>query len=276
MKHFLVCLLALAIAGITPASADENTRALQTKLKDGGFYFGEVNGTFGSDTSAALTRYQIRNGLPISGQLDAATAKSLGITASQPATQPPATGNAETWRQLRKTDQRFLTRMNERKPEPAATRAATKAAPPAAPPAPVADAPAAGEAPYASTFTLSRERLRDYIAAFVLAGLDPEIGAELEFFGDQVRYYDSGMIGREKIRKDLQTYANRWPNRRFWLAGHVQIQPPRPDGLLRVTFPLRYELRNGAKQKSGTVRKTLELQVQGEDLEIVGVNERKA
>ncbi len=166
--------------------------------------------------------------------------------------------------------------MNSREPQPAATRASKKATTPPPAPSPASVAPAAGEAPYASTFTLSRERLRDYIAAFVLAGLDPQIGAELEFFGDQVRYYDSGLIGREKIRRDLQTYANRWPNRRFWLAGEVQIEPPRPDGLLRVTFPLRYELRNGAKQKSGTVRKTLELQVQGEDLEIVGVNERKA
>ena len=276
MKRLLVCLLAIVLAGIGPASADENTRALQTKLKEGGFYFGEVNGTFGTDTSAALTRYQIRNGLPISGQLDAATAKSLGITASAPAAKSPPGANAETWRQLRKTDQQFLTEMNSRKPEPAANRASRKAPPPAQPPAPAPAAPETGATPYASTFTLSRERLRDYIAAFVLAGLDPEIGAELEFFGNQVRYYDSGLIGREKIRQDLQTYANRWPSRRFWLAGEVQVEPPRADGLLRVTFPLRYDLRNGAKRKSGTVRKTLELQVQGEDLEIVGVNERKA
>jgi N-acetylmuramoyl-L-alanine amidase len=278
MKRLLICLLVTALLGISSSRADENIRALQSKLKESGFFFGEVNGTYSSDTAAAVTRYQIRNGLPISGQLDPATAKSLGLAAGNAGTTAPAAGNADTWRSLRKTDQQFLTKINAGKPASKAAKA-----PPAPPRAPVAAsqppaAPAAntGAAPYASTFTLSRERLRDYIAAFVLAGLDPEIGAELEFFGDSVRYYDSGAIGRDKIRRDLQTYANRWPERRFWLAGEVQIQPPQADGLLRVTFPLRYELRNGPKQKAGTVRKTLELQVRGEDLEIVGVNERKA
>lgn len=277
MKRLLSCLAVFALCGITSSFADENTRALQAKLKAGGFYFGNESGTFDSDTAAALTRYQIRNGLPISGQLDAATAKSLGMAAVTPSG-TPAPANPETWRRLRKTDQQFLTDLNSRKPAPAPSKRAT--ATPQRPPNPqpqTADAPPANDAGYASTFTLSRERLRDYIAAFVLAGLNPEIGQELEFFSDRVRYYDSGVIAREKIRRDLQTYANRWPDRRFWLAGEVQVQPPRADGLLRVTFPLRYELRNGSKQKSGTVRKTLDLQVvRGEDLEIVGVNERKA
>lgn len=270
MKRFFFGLALALLFGISSSLADDSVRALQTKLKEGGFYFGEATGTYSSETAAAVTRYQIRNGLPISGQLDPATAKSLGIDAPARPAAAPTPASAETWQRLRKTDEQFLSRINRGKAATPAPRPATKSAP--APP-PNEQAPGAA---YASTFTLSRERLRDYIAAFVLAGLDPQVGAELEFFADSVRYYDSGTIGREKIRQDLQTYTNRWPDRRFWLAGEVQVQPPRADGLLRVTFPLRYELRNGTKQKSGTVRKTLELQVRGEDLEIVGVNERKA
>jgi len=45
---------------------------------------------------------------------------------------------------------------------------------------------------------------------------------------------------------------------------------------VRVTFPLRYELRNGAKHSSGKVDKTLVLERAGDDLQIVAVNERKA
>jgi peptidoglycan hydrolase-like protein with peptidoglycan-binding domain len=281
MKRFFFCLVVLTLFGAAAALADEPTRALQARLKDGGYYFGELTGAYDSDTAAAVTRYQIRNGLPISGRLDAETAKSLGITAGVKNAASPAASDADTGRRLRKTDQQFLSGIDDKMKRPAAAKSRpskpptlTRSQPPDASASP--DGAAAPDAPYASTFTLSRERLRDYIAGFVVAGLDPEIGAELEFFADRVRYYDSGVVAREKIRQDLQTYASHWPDRRFWLAGEIQVQPPQPDGLLRVTFPLRYELRNQGKRKAGTVRKTLQLQVRGEDLEIVGVSERKA
>jgi len=82
------------------------------------------------------------------------------------------------------------------------------------------------------------------------------------------------MVDRAKIERDLQRYAAQWPERRFWIAGEVKVEP-QPDSLLRVTFPLRYELRNGSKKASGKVRKSLLLEVTGEDLQIVAVNENK-
>ena len=45
---------------------------------------------------------------------------------------------------------------------------------------------------------------------------------------------------------------------------------------MRVTFPLRYELRNGAKHSSSKIDKTLVLELVGDDQQIVAVNERKA
>ena len=113
------------------------------------------------------------------------------------------------------------------------------------------------------------------MGTFVLAGLDPEIGAEAAFFADRVQYYNDGMMEREKIRNDLKRYDARWPERRFWLAGDITIEP-QSDNRVRVTFPLRYELRNGAKHSSGKVDKTLVLECAGDDLQIVAVNERTA
>ena len=84
-----------------------------------------------------------------------------------------------------------------------------------------------------------------------------------------------GVIGREKIRKDLQRYAARWPARRFWLDGDITVEPQNGNRV-RVTFPLRYELRNGGKHSSGKINKTLVLEAAGDDLQIVAVNERKA
>ena len=56
----------------------ENVRAVQEKLRDHGLFFGEIDGAYSSELAAALGRYQIRNGLPITGQLDVETSKALG------------------------------------------------------------------------------------------------------------------------------------------------------------------------------------------------------
>jgi peptidoglycan hydrolase-like protein with peptidoglycan-binding domain len=74
------------------ARADQTTATIQQKLKDQGFYFGEITGQKDTETTAALRRYQIRNGLHITGEVDAETQRSLGL-APQPAPAPtrPAT-----------------------------------------------------------------------------------------------------------------------------------------------------------------------------------------
>lgn len=250
--------VAVAIAIVRFVSADDNVRAVQTKLRDGGFYSGEIDGAYSSQLAAALTRYQIRNGLPITGQLDVDTSKALGAQPAVAKTAADPAQSSETWQALRRGEQ----------PSPATTNAGRNSSPGSNQSTPEAAAESS------SPLNLTAERLRDYVGAFVLAGLDPHVGAEVDFFADQVRYYDQGMIGREKVRQDLRRYAARWPERRFWLAGDVAIDP-RNGNRVRVTFPLGYELRNGAKHLSGKIDKTLMLEPAGDDLQIVAVNERK-
>ena len=60
------------------ARADQAVEAAQQKLKDQGFYYGEITGKLDADTTAAIRRYQIRNGLQITGQLNAETQQALG------------------------------------------------------------------------------------------------------------------------------------------------------------------------------------------------------
>jgi peptidoglycan hydrolase-like protein with peptidoglycan-binding domain len=81
LHAFLVCWLGL----VTLSCADDLTRTLQQKLKDQGFYYGEVNGQNSSETSAALRRYQIRYGLRVTGQADTETLRSLGLSAGSAA-----------------------------------------------------------------------------------------------------------------------------------------------------------------------------------------------
>jgi peptidoglycan hydrolase-like protein with peptidoglycan-binding domain len=309
-----VLTVAIGLAVVGSVLADDNVRGVQEKLRDGGFYSGEIDGAYSSDLSAALTRYQIRKGLPITGQLDAETSEALGAKpAVGPSTAAPEQ-SSETWRRLRRRErQTTSTNARERSSPhadrsdsglepaqsspvatPATSELATQSADSPSLAAPISSGGAkpssAAAAPGSDTgFSgdgdISTERLRDYVGAFVLAGLDPHVGSEADFFADRVKYYDQGVLDREKIRNDLQNYAARWPERRFWFAGNITIEPqqlifiigvPQHRKRVRVTFPLRYELRNGATHSSGTINKTLVLEPVGDDLQIVAVSERKA
>jgi peptidoglycan hydrolase-like protein with peptidoglycan-binding domain len=85
MKLKLTALFFLAICSV--AWADQAIESAQQKLTEQGFYYGEINGKKDADTTAAIRRYQIRNGLPITGEIDPTTQRSLGLT-SKPASTP--------------------------------------------------------------------------------------------------------------------------------------------------------------------------------------------
>ncbi len=272
MKRFLLGFTLVILTSVCCLAADDGIRAVQTRLKAGGFYSGSINGRYDSETAAAVTRYQIRNGLQITGKLDDQTRYALGVSASEPKVPIPRFGD-DVWRQLKKSDQAALDKLiaaeaarKNQPPNKPATASVNPPPPAAGPPPPVTASPESAH--YTS------ERLHDYIAAFVLAGLDPQVGAETEFFADRVDYFGERGVTKEKIRRDLQRYNQQWPKRGFWLDGDLDVQPA--QNRLSVSFPLRYELRNGSKRATGRVRKTLVLEKTGaDDFEIVGVNERK-
>jgi peptidoglycan hydrolase-like protein with peptidoglycan-binding domain len=71
--------------------ADQLVESVQQALKDEGFYYGEVNGDMNANLTAAIRRYQIRNGLQVSGELNDETMRSLGVKSSgssRPTTKP--------------------------------------------------------------------------------------------------------------------------------------------------------------------------------------------
>jgi peptidoglycan hydrolase-like protein with peptidoglycan-binding domain len=86
-KLIVTALIFLAIGSL--ARADRAVESAQQKLKDEGFYYGEINGQKDADTTAAIRRYQIRNGLRVTGDLDTETQHGLGLTSKPAATAAP-------------------------------------------------------------------------------------------------------------------------------------------------------------------------------------------
>jgi peptidoglycan hydrolase-like protein with peptidoglycan-binding domain len=76
-----VVLLFLALAPVF-LHADDAVLETQKKLAGLGFYKGEADGVIGSQTSAAIRRYQIAENLKVTGQLNRQTLAQLGISGS--------------------------------------------------------------------------------------------------------------------------------------------------------------------------------------------------
>lgn len=85
MRILLIMLLGLASAW-NHARADATMESLQTRLQKLGFYRGEVDGVYGSQTAAAIRRYQLAKGLRVTGEPTRETLEHLALVPQQPTT----------------------------------------------------------------------------------------------------------------------------------------------------------------------------------------------
>src|SRR5437868_9139805 len=104
-------MIGLAVA--VSVCADDNVRAVQEKLRDGGFYSGEIDGAYSTQLAAALTRYQTGNSLPVTGQLDEDTSNALGARPAVTKNTGAPEQSSETSRSRRR-EQQTLTNARER------------------------------------------------------------------------------------------------------------------------------------------------------------------
>jgi peptidoglycan hydrolase-like protein with peptidoglycan-binding domain len=89
--HFVV---ALCVANLV--HADQTIQSLQQTLKDWGFYYGNVTGEKSAETTAAIRRYQIRNGLQVTGDINPETLHSLNLSSSSLSSTKPTGKSAAT------------------------------------------------------------------------------------------------------------------------------------------------------------------------------------
>jgi peptidoglycan hydrolase-like protein with peptidoglycan-binding domain len=72
----------LCLAGLV--RADQTIQSVQQALKDQGFYYGNATGDKSAETTAAIRRYQIRNGLQVTGEINPETLRSLNMNSNSP------------------------------------------------------------------------------------------------------------------------------------------------------------------------------------------------
>lgn len=59
--------------------ADNQIRQVQSALSEAGFFYGTADGQMGEETQSALRRYQIRNGLEVTGEVSTETLTALKV-----------------------------------------------------------------------------------------------------------------------------------------------------------------------------------------------------
>ncbi|PYL50546.1 MAG: hypothetical protein DMF33_12520 [Verrucomicrobia bacterium] len=82
----------IALLFVRLVDADQTVQSVQQALKDQGFYYGNVTGDKSAETTSAIRRYQIRNGLQVTGDVDPETLRSLNVN-SHSASLPQTTSN---------------------------------------------------------------------------------------------------------------------------------------------------------------------------------------
>jgi hypothetical protein len=244
----LLLLFFLSFVGI--ADADSQIATVQESLKSGGFYRGAITGEIDNETSAAITRFQVRRGLEVTGELTEETLRALGVNLSQSAEENadrPAPPKSEPWRALRQQDREFLERLTSEQPTQPGQQVLE---------------------------TASMDQIRDFVAGFVVVGINPDVEAELQFYAGEADYYDSGVVTKDFIRRDILRYNQKWPIRRYWLVGDVQVLNGLDANPVEVRYQMRDVVESHRKKSSGTAIKTLKLQKSPDGLEIISVREQ--
>ncbi len=81
----------MVMALVQVAWADSAIQQAQETLKEQGYYYGQITGETNADTTAAIRRYQIRNGLQVTGELNDETTRALNSNSSSSARVETAT-----------------------------------------------------------------------------------------------------------------------------------------------------------------------------------------
>ena len=82
LLYIILSKLPMAYALSQYGSSGEEVKQIQTKLKEWGYYNGNVDGIYGSQTYEAVKSFQSRNGLSVDGIAGSQTLSALGINSS--------------------------------------------------------------------------------------------------------------------------------------------------------------------------------------------------
>jgi hypothetical protein len=116
------------------------------------------------------------------------------------------------------------------------------------------------------------DRVRSFLEAFIDGANTP--AQQLEFFADQVLYYNQGMLGKAAMGRDIQYTMRRWPRRNNRLVEIEYLKPLPEEDKVFVSYVVDYEVANASRIVYGTALYGAVISGLGEQPRIEGILER--
>ncbi len=298
-----ILLLSLLFCAAGRLRADDLTRSVQEELRKRNLYFGDVDGSRTPQLAAALRRYQERKGFSPTGDPDDTTLRSLSLRAPEsPGFAPPAAtvttgngspspGDGSSATNASPDSQQDVTvpywpnvtvlrsdkgRLNP--PNSAISNALNNLSPGTAdavsPPGRFTAVPSSSS--LATQYPTSSD-VRSFIMRYLKVGQTNDPDAEMSFYGDQVKYFNDGVVDQRFIAQDLQRYQKRWPQRSFTLVGPITVVADANDiNHTLVRFRYRFANKSSHVAVTGEVDNLYTLEGSGPDfLRIIALSERR-
>lgn len=298
-----VLLLPMLFCAAGRLRADDVTRSVQEELRKRNLYFGDVDGSRTPQLAAALRRYQGRKGFSATGDADETTLRSLSLRAPEPlgfappaaavsVTNPnfaapndvsPSAGNTpgtlEDGSVTRWPNTTVLRSDRGRANPPtsilfnALNNLSPGTADATSPPGRFTAIPSSSS--LATQYPTSGD-VRAFVLRYLRAGQANDPDAEMKFYGDQVKYFDSGTVDRSFIARDVRLYDNKWPQRSFSVVGPITVVADANDiNHTLVRFRYRFTNRNRRLVVGGEVNTLYTLEGSGPDsLRIIALSEQ--
>jgi len=93
----LYCPGALAAEALKKGASGDEVRIVQQRLKQWDYYDGPVDGIFGSETEAAVKKFQRAHNLVADGVVGPSTGRAIGITISGGGAKSPSVSSGDTY-----------------------------------------------------------------------------------------------------------------------------------------------------------------------------------
>ena len=123
---------------------------------------------------------------------------------------------------------------------------------------PESPSPTPSAAPTVTVTGFSVRVVEDFVKSLSVNNAE----AQLQFYADEVTYYELGQVPKDAIREDLEHDIRMWPERVYSIHDTPKITQL-SAGTFQAEFPMTYTLTNNKGRSSGILEMTVRFRSEG-------------
>jgi hypothetical protein len=99
------------------------------------------------------------------------------------------------------------------------------------------------------------------------------VDAQLQFYADEVSYYEMGRVAKHAVREDLEHDIRTWPSRAYSIHDTPTIMELSSD-VFQAEFPMTYTLENSKGLSSGILQMTVRFRLAGQTWQVFEIQKK--